>query len=159
MAQKSIIRDITVNYAKLYEPEHNERFNKTEFDIQLEFDKKRIKELEMFGNPRPLPNGNLAINVSRNHKNREGKLASITVLDADKNPFDKPIGNGSKANVLVLTYPQAQAKTKANLGMKTILLAVQITEHVEYSPTGDYSTDFDIVESTSGTSEEHASDF
>jgi hypothetical protein len=158
MAQKSIIRDITVNYAKVYEPEHNERFNKTAFDIQLEFGKKRIKELEMFGNPRPLPNGNLAINISRNHQNKDGRVSSITVLDAAKNPFDKPIGNGSKANLLVLTYPQAQAKTKANLGMKTVLLAVQITEHVEYAPTGDYSSDFDVVESTSNTSE-HASDF
>jgi len=157
MAQRNIIRDITVNYAKVYQPEHVERFNKTQFDIQLEFDKSRMSELEKFGNPRPLPNGNFAINISRNHTNAKGEPAKITVIDAAKNPFDKPIGNGSTANILVLSYPSPQAKTKANLGVKTVLLAVQIVNHVEYTPEDD-TIDFDIVESTTNT-DEHVSDF
>lgn len=157
MAKRSLIRDITINYAKVYTPEHVEKFNKTQFDVQLEFDKSRIKELEEFGNPRPLPNGNLAINVSRNHTNAKGEKAKITVIDAAKNTFDKPIGNGTIANVLVLSYPSPQAKTKANLGVKTVLLALQIVNHVEYNGDDD-TVDFDIIESTTNT-DEHVSDF
>jgi hypothetical protein len=147
---KTIIRDVTVNYAKVYKPETNQ-FGNTEFDIQLEFDKSRVKEMAMFGNPRPLPNGNLAINISRSEKNKKGEVAKIRVVDIHKQPFDKPIGNGSTASLLVSTYDAPMAKTLANPGRKTILFAVQIINHVEYTPESD--VDFDVVELTFSTSE------
>lgn len=149
---QTIIREVTVNYAKVYKPETNQ-FGQSQFDIQLEFDKSRVKEMAMFGNPRPLPNGNLAINVSRSEKNKKGQIATIRVVDANKQPFDKPIGNGSTASILVSTYDAPMAKTLANPGRKTILLAVQILNHIEYTPESD--VDFDVVELTS-TSEAQA---
>jgi len=144
-SKQTIIRDVTVNYAKVYKPETN-KFGNTEFDVQLEFNKSRINEMAMFGNPRPLPNGNLAINISRSEKNKKGELAKIRVVDADKQPFDKPIGNGSTASLLVSTYDASLAKTLANPGRKTILIAVQVLNHVEYTP--ESNIDFDVVENT-----------
>ena len=151
-SKQTIIRDVTVNYAKVYKPETNQ-FGNTEFDIQLEFDKSRINEMAMFGNPRPLPNGNLAINISRSEKNKKGEFAKIRVVDINKQPFDKPIGNGSTTSLIVSTYDAPMAKTLANPGRKTILLAVQILNHIEYTPESDI--DFDVVELTS-TSEAQA---
>jgi len=145
-SKQTIIREVTVNYAKVYKPETN-KFGNTEFDIQLEFDKSRINEMAMFGNPRPLPNGNIAINISRSEKNKKGEFAKIRVVDANKQPFNKPIGNGSTASLIVSTYDAPMAKTLANPGRKTILIAVQILNHIEYTPESD--VDFDVVELTS----------
>jgi len=147
---KTIIRDVIVNYAKVYEAEKkpfdNSENPAKQFDIQLEFDKSRVKEMAQFGNPRPLPNGNLAININRNEINREGKKQSIRVVDVNKEPFTKPIGNGSTASLLVLTYDAPMARVEANPKRKTVLMAVQILNHVEYIPESD--VDFDVVEST-----------
>jgi hypothetical protein len=147
---QTIIRNVTVNYSKVYEavdkPFDNSREPKKEFDIQLEFDKSRINEMNQFGNPRPLPNGNLAININRNEINSKGKTVEIKVVDSNKQPFNKPIGNGSTASLIVLTYDEPRAKVQANPGRKTILIAVQVLNHVEYTPESD--VDFDVVETT-----------
>jgi len=154
---KTIIRNVIVNYAKVYEAE-KKPFDKSEnpakqFDIQLEFDKSRINEMAQFGNPRPLPNGNLAININRNEINREGKKQSIRVVDVNKEPFTKPIGNGSTASLLVLTYDAPMARVEANPKRKTVLMAVQILNHVEYIPESD--VDFDVVENTANATQEN----
>jgi len=147
---KTIIRNVTVNYSKVYEAVDkkfdNSKEPAKEFDIQLEFDKSRINEMNQFGNPRPLPNGNLAINIKRNEVNRDGKTQSIRVVDINKEPFTKPIGNGSTASLIVLTYDEPRAKVQANPGRKTILMAVQILNHVEYTP--ESTVDFDVVDGT-----------
>ena len=141
----TILRNVTLNYAKVYKPQTNQ-YGKEIFDIQLEFDKSRINEMAMFGNPRPLPNGNLAINISRSEKNKKGEFAKIRVVDINKQPFDKPIGNGSTTSLIVSTYDAPMAKTLANPGRKTILIAVQILNHVEYTP--ESTVDFDVVDNT-----------
>jgi len=151
-SKQTIIRDVTVNYAKVYKPETN-NFGKTEFDIQLEFDKSRIQEMSMFKNPRPLPNGNLAINISRPEKNSKGEFAKLRIVDVNKEPFDKPIGNGSTASLIVSTYDSDKAKVHANPGRYTILLAVQILNHVEYTP--ESTVDFDVVESTATATQQN----
>jgi len=139
--QRSIIRNISVNYAKLYKPETNQ-FGNTQFDIQLEFGKDRIDELKGYGKIRELPNGNFAMNITLNEKNRKGEPNTVRVVDSNKLPFDKPIGNGSTANLIVLTYDAPRAYN----GKKTILQAVQITDLVEYTPPAD--VDFDTVSVT-----------
>jgi hypothetical protein len=149
--QNSIIRNVTVNYAKLYKAETNQ-FGNTQFDIQLEFNRDRIDELKEFGKIRELPNGNFAMNISLNEKNREGKLNTVRVVDAAKEPMSAPIGNGSTANLIVFTY----ASPRAYNGKKTILKAVQITNLIEYTP--ENTVDFDLVESTNTTTES-ATDF
>ena len=148
--QTSIIRNINVNYAKLYKPETNQ-FGNTQFDIQLEFARDRIDELKGYGKIRELPNGNFAMNITLNEKNRKDEPNKVRVVDANKLPFDKPIGNGSTANLIVLTYDTPRGYN----GKKTILQAVQITELVEYTPSE--TVDFDLVDTPSAT--QSATDF
>jgi hypothetical protein len=135
---QTIIRNVSVNFAKVYKAETNQ-FGAEQFDIQLEFGKERIDELKGYGKIRQLPNGNFAMNIARPSKNKEGKQNTIRVVDMAKEPFDKPIGNGSTANLIVFTY----ASPRAYNGTKTILMAVQIVNHIPYEPTT--SVDFDIV--------------
>jgi hypothetical protein len=147
---QTIIRNISVNYAKVYKAEKNP-FGAMQFDIQLEFGKERIDELKGYGKIRQLPNGNFAMNISRAEANKDGKANTIRVVDIAKQPFDKPIGNGSTANLIVYTY----ASPRANNGTKTVLMAVQIINHVEYEPTT--SVDFDMVSDVKPT--EASTDF
>ena len=138
---QTIIRNVSVNYAKIYKAEENP-FGAKQFDIQLEFAKDRIDELKGYGKIRELPNGNFAMNIGRSDTNKEGKQNFIRVVDMAKEPFDKPIGNGSTANLIVYTY----ASPRAYNGTKTVLTAVQIVNHVVYEPAT--SVDFDLVEGT-----------
>ena len=139
---QTIIRNVSVNYAKVYKAEKN-TFGNTQFDIQLEFGKDRIDELKMFNKIRQLPNGNYAMNISRSETNKDGKQNFIRVVDMAKAPFDKPIGNGTKANLIVYTYDSPRAYN----GTKTVLMAVQIVEHVAYEPAA--SVDFDMIDTVS----------
>ena len=138
---QTVIRNVSVNYAKVYKAEENP-FGAKQFDIQLEFAKDRIDELKSYGKIRELPNGNFAMNISRASANKEGKQNFIRVVDMAKEPFDKPIGNGSTANLIVYTY----ASPRAYNGTKTVLMAVQIVNHIEYTPAT--SVDFDTLTPT-----------
>ena len=142
----TIIRDVTLNYAKVYKSEVNP-FGKDQFDIQLEFTTDRAAEMAQFGKVRPLPNGNLALNVSRPAKNNKGQKNKIRVVDNEKNDMTDGIGNGSVGNVMVYSYDWNVA---GKTGRKTILIAVQVTSLVEYNP--DTAVDFDLVVGE-GTSE------
>lgn len=147
----TIIRDVTLNYAKVYSAEENP-FGKTVFDIQLEFDKDRIDEMKEFGKVRQLSNGNFAINVDRPATNSKGQANTIRVVNAEKAPMTAPIGNGSVGHVMVYSYDWSM---QGRSGRKTVLIAVQVTKHVEYNPEG---VDFDIV-AVDGNSEVAATDF
>jgi hypothetical protein len=141
---QTIIRNVSVNYAKVYKAEENP-FGAKQFDIQLEFAKDRIDELKGYGKIRELPNGNFAMNIARSATNKDGKENFIRVVDMAKEPFTAPIGNGSTANLIVYTY----ASPRAYNGTKTVLMAVQIVNHIPYEPTT--SVDFDLVESNKPT--------
>lgn len=149
----TIIRDVTVNFAKVYEAEKNQ-FGAVVFDIQLEFGKDRVAEMGAFGKVRNLPNGNFAINLSRNAVKKDGTANSIRVVDAAKEDFTAPIGNGSKANIMAYSYDWSM---NGRSGRKTILTAVQIMEHVPYEPKA--GTDFDVIESSVEVEAEAAVDF
>ena len=149
----TIIRDVTLNYAKVYKSEVNP-FGKDQFDIQIEFDKSRSDEMSQFGKIRALPNGNMALNVSRPAKNGKGQKAKIRVIDGEKNDMTDGIGNGSKGNVMVYSYDWNVA---GKSGRKTILIAVQVTDLVEYNP--DASVDFDLVVSDGTSQTVAAEDF
>ena len=142
----TILRDLTLNYAKVYKSEVNP-FGKDQFDIQLEFGKERVEEMSAFGKVRPLPNGNFALNVARPAKNNKGQKNKIRVVDSEKNDMTDGIGNGSVGNVMVYSYDWNVA---GKSGRKTILIAVQVTNLVEYNP--DTAVDFDLIVSE-GTSE------
>ena len=148
----SIIRDVTLNYAKVYTAEENP-FGKTIFDIQLEFGKDRIDEMKAYGKVRELSNGNFAINIDRPATNSKGQANSIRVVNTEKAPITAPIGNGSTGNVMVYSYDWSM---QGRSGRKTVLIAVQVTNLIEYNP--DSGVDFDIV-AVDGNSEVAASDF
>ena len=149
----NIIRNVTLNYAKVYKSEVNP-FGKDQFDIQIEFDKSRSDEMSQYGKIRALPNGNMALNVSRPAKNGKGQKAKIRVIDGEKNDMTDGIGNGSKGNVMVYSYDWNVA---GKSGRKTILIAVQVTDLVEYNP--DASVDFDLVVSDGTSQTVAAEDF
>jgi len=141
----TILRNVTLNYAKVYKPQTNQ-YGKEIFDIQLEFDKKRVKEMSEFGKVRDLPNGNFAINITRPSKNSKGQKNSIRVVDGEKNSMKADIGNGSIGNVMVYSYDW---EFGGKSGRKTVLIAVQVTDLVAYTPTED----FDVMASEDNTDE------
>jgi len=135
----TILRNVTLNYAKVYQPETNP-FGKEVFDIQLEFTKDRIDEFSPYGKVRQLTNGNFAININRPAVSAKGKQNTIRVIDGEKNNITDPIGNGSTGNVMVYSYDWA---TGGRSGRKSILMAVQVTNLIEYNP--ESSVDFDLI--------------
>ena len=149
----TIIRDVTLNFAKVYKSEVNP-FGKDQFDIQLEFGKERAAEMSEYGKIRALPNGNMALNVSRPAKNNKGQKAKIRVVDSEKNDMTDGIGNGSKGNVMVYSYDWTVA---GKTGRKTILIAVQVTDLVEYNP--EATMDFDVLVSEGDAQGTPAQDF
>ena len=65
----------------------------------------------------------------------------VRVVDAAKNPFDQPIGNGSKIRV------QFQPKTVENkfgIFHRLDLQAIQVLEHIPYSDGSE--DEFDVVD-------------
>jgi len=141
----TILRDVTLNYAKVYKAETNP-FGKEVFDIQLEFTKDRIDEFTKYGKIRQLSNGNFAININRPAVNNKGQQNTIRVVNNEKATITDPIGNGSKGNVMVYTYDW---NVGGRNGTKSVLIAVQITDLVEYNP--ESNVDFDLVVSEDTT--------
>jgi hypothetical protein len=137
--QTSMIRNVKLNYAKVYQAEENP-FGKEQFDIQVEFTKDRIDELSPFGKVRSLDNGNFAINITRPAVNNKGQKNTIRVVNNEKAIITDPIGNGSTGNLIVYSYDWS---TGGRSGRKTILIAVQITELVPYNP--ESNVDFDLI--------------
>jgi len=135
----TIIRNVTLNYAKVYKSEVNP-YGKDIFDLQLEFGKDRVEEMSEFGKVRNLPNGNFAINVSRPSKNSKGQKNKIRVVNSEKNDITDGIGNGSTGNVMVYSYDWSVA---GKSGRKTILIGLQVMDLKPYNP--EETIDFDLV--------------
>jgi len=138
--KSSVIRNVQFYYAKLDKPVVN-KFGKEQYDIQLRFPQDRIVEMSAFGKPRLEKDGNYAINITRNPKNSKGQDTKVRVVDANKNPITDLIGNGSSGNVIVYSYPY---NVGGREGIKTVLIAVQVTNFIKYIPESD--VDFDIIE-------------
>jgi len=149
----TIIRDVTLNFAKVYKSEVNP-FGKDQFDVQLEFGKDRVAEMSAYGKVRSLPNGNFAINLSRPAKNNKGQKNKIRVVDSEKNDMTDGIGNGSIGNVMAYSYDWNVA---GKSGRKTILIAIQVMDLKEYNP--EAAVDFDIVVNEGDTQATPANDF
>lgn len=141
----TIVRDLKFYYAKLDKPvEH--KFNQTMiYDVQLRFPKERIEEMSAYGKVRQEEDGNYAINLTRNAVNAAGKKQTVRVVDANKEPIKDLIGNGSEGNAIVYSYPWTRG---GNSGIKTIILAIQVTNLIKYEPN---DIDFDIIEAPKAT--------
>jgi len=86
------------------------------------------------------------VSKANGEKNQQPQL-----VDADKKPIDKIIGNGSKVKVMYKSYDW---NYKGKTGKGLDLQAVQVLDLVEYTPNEDFT-----VEGTSSDGESINSDF
>ena len=80
-----------------------------------------------------------------------GKNQQPQLVDAEKKPLDKIVGNGSKVKVMYKSYDW---NYKGKTGKGLDLQAVQVLDLVEYTPNEDFT-----VEGTSSDGESINSDF
>jgi len=143
--QTSIISNLKFYYAKLDKPVEHKFTSSMIYDIQLRFPKERIEEMSAYGKVRLVEDGNYAINLTRNAVNASGKKQTVRVVDTNKEPIKDLIGNGSEGNAIVYSYPWSRG---GNSGIKTIILAIQVTNLIKYEPN---DIDFDIIEAPKAT--------
>ena len=87
--------------------------------------------------------GKYVLSLKRKAMKADGSpMEPVRLVDAQKNPIENKgsIGNGSKGNVIVW---QAEYEAAGRSGVSNSLTAVQVTELVEYAPTG--GVDFSVV--------------
>jgi hypothetical protein len=113
-------------------------FQKQGFSIgETSVDNETIKNIIKFKRKVSKANGD---------KNQQPQL-----VDAEKKPLDKIVGNGSKVKVMYKSYDW---NYKGKTGKGLDLQAVQVLDLVEYTPKEDFS-----VEGTSSDGEAINSDF
>jgi hypothetical protein len=78
------------------------------------------------------------VSKANGDKNQQPQL-----VDAEKNPLNKIVGNGSKVKVMYKSYDW---NYKGKTGKGLDLQAVQVLDLVEYTP----KEDFDVADSSSG---------
>lgn len=135
-----LISNVELNWAKLDTPVSP--FGKEIYELQIATDDSEIiSSLEADGFKLKENNGKSTVSLKRNAQKRDGSdNAKVRVVGADKAPLTSPIGNGSTGNVIVLQY---EYDMLGNKGVASSLVAVQVTDLVQYS--GGTSVDFDVV--------------
>jgi hypothetical protein len=136
--QTTIIRDLEFYWAKLDKPVNP--FGTEQYDLQVRFPKKRVKEMSAYGKVKEQPDGQFSINITRKAKNAKGEDTPVRVVDSVKRPLEGLIGNGSKGHIIVYQYDW---NVSGRSGTKTILVAVQVTDYIEYKDEG--AVDFDVI--------------
>jgi len=131
----------TAYWASLTRP--NEKFEPM-WRIDLSVDSKSAEDLKSQGiavaettvDEKVIPN---IIKFKRKVKKANGeKNSQPQLVDADKKPFDKIVGNGSKVKVMYKPY-EWNFKGKKGIGLD--LQAVQVMDLVEYKPKEDFSVE------------------
>jgi hypothetical protein len=142
-----IIRDVEFHWPKLDKPV--EPFGTAIYELQIQFPKSRVKEMEQFGKVKDQGQGKFSLNLKKKALKADGtEAAKVGVVDAFKNPLDpKLIGNGTKGNVMLMLKPY-ELKTPSGKVTKsgtTIMLSkVQVIDLVKFEPKGnDNFVDFD----------------
>lgn len=135
----TMIKNAELYWTKLDEPVAP--FGTPLYDVQIRVDKETQSILEYLGLKFRNEDGVMVTNVTRNASNAKGEAVTVPVVDGNLNPVDTTaIGNGSKANLKLFTYPY---ETKdGRKGTKTILMGVQVTELKAFEPQG---MDFDVI--------------
>ena len=139
-SKTAIIRDLTFYWANVYKT-HNP-FGAEIWDLQIRTeDKDKIKELAELGiKLKEHADGYFFGNVKRKTTNSKGEpMTGPQVLDAGKAPMTDPIGNGSKGNIKVFSYPY---KVGPNKGITAMLTAVQVVDLVPYEANNE--VDFEV---------------
>jgi hypothetical protein len=161
-----IINNVTFFWAKLDPKKPVEPFGTSQWELQIRFPSKRDKEMAQFGKIKPVEGekGMSQINLKKKAELASGEPAKpVLVVDTKKNEIDpKSIGNGSKGNVMVLLRDYEIKGPKGNVtksGTSVMLTKVQVTELVEFKPTGGNFTDFDYEENADNTPDTEDADF
>ena len=142
MSGKNIlISDVTLNWPKLDAPVSP--FGTPQWEIQVEVSDDQAKALAADGLPVKQRDGKNVISLKRKATKRDGSANDpVRVVDAQKAPMmgRSKIGNGSKGNIIAYQMPYEFAGQK---GITNILVAVQVTDLVEFSASG--GVDFDVI--------------
>jgi len=142
-----IIRDVLLAYPKLNSAQPNQ-FGAKQFEVRIDFPVARMAELSQFSRQTPracdVADDMLSINVRLPEFNAKGKANSVPVLDMKGNALSPTevmeMGNGTKANVMVLRYQNPKDGK-----FSTQLRKIQVIEYKKYELD---SIDFDIVGDT-----------
>ena len=145
-ATNVIIKDVQLWWAKLDKPV--EPFGTKQFELQIRFPKKRIKEMEQYGKVKETDEaGTFSINLKKKAELKDGSPAKkVKLVDKKGNDIDpKTLGNGSKGNVKLMLKEYEIKGPKGNVtksGTQVMLIAVQVTDLIVYVPKNN-GTDFD----------------
>ena len=142
-ARNYLISDVELNWARLDNPIDNPFGEGKLWEVQVATSSsEKADELKAAGFNVKEKDGMFTVSLRRNATRRDGAANEpVRLVDAQKQPIAarNSIGNGSKANVIVYQLPYTN---KFGTGVSNILSAVQVTDLVEFTPSG---MDFDIV--------------
>jgi len=150
--QTTVLRNVSFYYAKLDKPVSP--FGTEIYDLQVRFPKERIAEMSKYGKVREVEDGNFAINITRKAMNAKKQKTPVRIVDGDKNPIKDLIGNGSTGNIIVYQYDW---EVSGRTGIKTVLIAVQVTNMIKYVP--QESVEFDVIETQANDNTPVPADF
>ena len=148
-ARNYLISDVELHWARLDQPIDNPFGEGKLWEVQISTtNKDKAAELKSAGFNVKERDGQFTVSLKRNATRRDGSdNEPVRLVDAQKQPVAQrgSIGNGSKGNVIVYQMPY---ENKFGKGVSNILSAVQVTELVEFVPSG--GVDFDIVGDIAG---------
>jgi hypothetical protein len=155
-----ILRNCEIWFAKLDPKRPNNKFNKTNptWELQIRTTSKDVKkDWEAAGmqvKPVDPDDGPMYYRVNLRKKSiKVDKSASspVDVVDSKLRPIDpNTIGNGSIGNIRVYQYQYT--KKDGTPGIVSVLMGVQITKHIVYTPKprddvfGEMETDTEVVD-------------
>ena len=141
----AILNNVKVNWASVHKP--NTQFEPA-WEVQAILTKEQAAELQAAAkkiNPKGIKikkddDGTLSFRFKRavTRKDGKGENEAPIVIDANKEPFTKLIGNGSVCNIKYAFIPW---NNKFGNGVTTDFKGIQVVELVEF---GD-NEDFDVV--------------
>lgn len=153
-ATNAIIKNVELFWAKLDKPV--EPFGTKQWEIQIRFPKKRIKEMEQYGKVKETDEtGVYSVNLKKKAIKADGTPAmKVDVVGTTIDPETeepvridpKTIGNGSIGNVKVMLREYQIKGPKGNVtkeGTQVMLVKVQITDLVKYTPKSVNDFDYD----------------
>ena len=144
-----ILKNVSLHWAKLNPEKPVSPFGTDQWEITIQVDKKRSKEIESFGKVKDgFEKGTVAVNLKKKAQKKDGTpAAAVRVVDGMKQPLDpKLIGNGSTGNVMLMLKDyeiKAPNGKVTKSGTTVTLVAVQVTDLVKYVPKNSNFVDFD----------------
>ncbi len=154
-----ILSNVDLYWAKLNPEKPVAPFGTEQWEITVQVPKKRESEIATFGKVKEgFEKGTVAVGLKKKALKKDGSsAAAVRVVDAHKQTLDpKVIGNGSKGNVMLMLKDyeiKAPNGKVTKSGTAVTLIAVQVTDLVEYKPKNTNFVDFDEVDDASTVAE------